>query len=86
MQHAIKHIYIHSLQAKEALNPLRAAQFPGGEARSCEDLKARYYGVARALAVAREGSEEGIANATLVRHPFNAQHERCACALRPPER
>ena len=36
--------------------------------------------MARALAVAREGSEEGIANATLVKHPFNAQHERCARA------
>ncbi len=61
---------------------LRPAQFPGGKARSCEDLKARYYAVARAL----EGSEEGIANATLVRHPFNAQHERCACPVRPPGR
>lgn len=54
------------------------AQFPGGRARSCEDLKARYYAVARALAVAREGSEEGAAHSVLVKHPFNAQHERCA--------
>ena len=52
-------------------------QFPGGKPRSCEDLKARYYAVARALAVAREGSEEGAAHSVLVKHPFNAQHERC---------
>ena len=64
--------------------PACGAQFPGGRARSCEDLKARYYGVARALAVAREGSEEGAAYATLVKHPFNAQHERCAAAAAPP--
>ena len=51
-------------------------QFSGGKPRSCEDLKARYYAVARALAVAREGSEESIANHTIVKHPFNAQHER----------
>jgi hypothetical protein len=55
-----------------------AAQFPGSKPRSCEDLKARYYAVARALAIAREGSEEGIANHTIVKHPFNAQHERYA--------
>ncbi|KAK9905816.1 hypothetical protein WJX75_006806 [Coccomyxa subellipsoidea] len=51
-------------------------EFPGSKPRSCEDLKARYYAVARALAIAREGSEEGIANHTIVKHPFNAQHER----------
>jgi len=54
------------------------AQFPGGKPRSCEDLKARYYAIARALHIAREGSEATIANSTLVKHPFNAQHERCA--------
>ncbi|CAL8472085.1 g11627 [Coccomyxa elongata] len=51
-------------------------EFSGGKPRSCEDLKARYYAIARALAVAREGSEENIANHTIVKHPFNAQHER----------
>jgi DNA methyltransferase 1-associated protein 1 len=56
-------------------------QFPGGKPRTCEDLKGRYYKVARALAIAREGSEESIANLTIVKHPFNAQHERSAPAL-----
>ncbi len=53
-----------------------AMQFPGGKPRCCEDLKARYYAVARALAIAREGSEESIANQIIVKHPFNAQHEK----------
>ena len=55
-----------------------AAQWAGGKPRTCEDLKERYYKVARSLQVAWEGSEEGAANLTLVKHPFNAQHERCA--------
>lgn len=53
-------------------------QFPGGRPRSCEDLKARYYSIARALHIAREGTEATIANSTLVKQPFNAQHERHA--------
>ena len=57
------------------------AQFPGGKPRSCEDMKARYYAIARALLIAREGSEATIANATVVKHPFNAQHERCAVLI-----
>lgn len=59
---------------------LVAVQWLGGKARTCEDLKERYYKVARSLQVAWEGSEEGAANLTLVKHPFNAQHERCAVA------
>lgn len=51
-------------------------QYAGGKPRTCEDLKDRYYKVARSLQVAWEGSEEGAANLTLVKHPFNAQHER----------
>lgn len=57
-------------------------QFSGGKPRSCEDLKARYYAIARALAVAREGSEENIANHKIVKHPFNAQHERYAICMK----
>ena len=53
-------------------------QYPGGKPRTCEDLRERYYKVARSLQVAWEGSEEGAANLTLVKHPFNAQHERWA--------
>ncbi|PSC69878.1 DNA methyltransferase 1-associated [Micractinium conductrix] len=41
-----------------------------------EDLKARYYSVARQLLVGREGGPESVANSMLVRQPYNAQHER----------
>ena len=41
-----------------------------------EDLKARYYRVARQLAVGREGGPESVANLPLVRQPYNPQHER----------
>eukprot|EP00887_Chlorella_sp_A99_P004929 scaffold4.g4929.t1 len=47
--------------------------FPGGQLRSLEDLKARYYSVARQLLVGRHGGPEGLANNVIVRHPFNAQ-------------
>lgn len=42
-------------------------QFPGAPERSIEDLKARYYSVARQLLVGREGGPESVANNTLVR-------------------
>ena len=58
-----------------------AIQWSGGKQRTCEDLKERYYKVARSLQVAWEGTEEGAANLTLVKHPFNAQHERCVYIL-----
>ena len=51
-------------------------QWAGGKSRTCEDLKERYYKVARSLQVAWEGTEEGAANLTLIKYPFNAQHER----------
>ena len=51
-------------------------QYPGGVPRSIEDLKARFYSVARQLLVGREGGPDSVANNTIVRHPFNAQHER----------
>jgi hypothetical protein len=44
-----------------------SAQFPGAPERSIEDLKARYYGVARQLLVGREGGPESVANSVLVR-------------------
>ena len=37
--------------------------------------------MARSLQVAWEGTEEGAANLTLIKHPFNAQHERWGAPL-----
>ena len=51
-------------------------QYPGGKPRTTEDLKLRYYTVARQLLIAREGGETGIANHVIIKHPFNAEHER----------
>ena len=51
-------------------------QFPGGPQRTTEDLKERYYGIARKLLIAREGTDATIANHSLVRNPYNAAHER----------
>ncbi len=42
-----------------------------------EDLKARYYSIARQLMIAREGNQEDIENQILIKSPFNAEHERC---------
>ena len=67
-------MYIHSLLQ----SPL---QFPGGKPRSLEDLKARYYAVARQLLVGREGAEDCVANHVLIKHPFNPVHERWGQAL-----
>jgi hypothetical protein len=53
-------------------------QYKGGPPRSLEELKGRYYGVARALMVGRAGGEELIANEPLVKAPFDAAHEQCA--------
>lgn len=53
-------------------------QAPPGKTRSMEDLKARYYTIARQLLTAREGGLEQVAHHTLVKHPFNAETERCA--------
>jgi DNA methyltransferase 1-associated protein 1 len=46
-----------------------------GASRSVEDLKARYYDIARKLIIAREGSEKAASHDFLVKHPFNADHE-----------
>ncbi len=56
-------------------------QFPGGKPRSLEDLKARYYAVARQLLVGREGAEDCVANHVLIKHPFNPVHERWGQAV-----
>ena len=56
---------------------LPGVQFPNGIARNMEDLKARYYSIARQLMVAREGGQEDIENRTLIKQPFDAAHERC---------
>ena len=55
-------------------------QYPGGVHRSMEDIKARYYAVARQLLVGREGTEDSVANNVLVKHPFNLTHERYAAS------
>ena len=51
-------------------------QWPQGKARRVEDLKARYYTLARQLLVAREGGDAAVANHVLVKQPYNAQQER----------
>jgi hypothetical protein len=68
---------VYSVCSLTSRNSCRV-QYPDGKPRTNEDLKERYYKVARSLQVAWEGSEEGAANLTLVKHPFNAQHERWA--------
>lgn len=47
-------------------------QFPGGPPRSLEDLKDRYYSIARKLLVAREGTDSTVLNQPLLRQPYNA--------------
>ncbi len=53
-----------------------AAAAAPAPARDLEDLKARYYAVARQLVVGRAGGPEGVANHALVKHPFSAERER----------
>eukprot|EP00882_Tetradesmus_deserticola_P032191 GHRQ01036439.1.p1 GENE.GHRQ01036439.1~~GHRQ01036439.1.p1 ORF type:complete len:296 (+),score=146.40 GHRQ01036439.1:869-1756(+) len=50
--------------------------FPNGPPRSLEDLKDRYYAIARRLLVAREGTEATLLNNQLLRQPYNAAAER----------
>ena len=52
-------------------------QWPQGKERGVEDLKARYYTLARQLLIAREGGDAAVANHVLVKQPYNAQQERC---------
>lgn len=51
-------------------------QFAGGVERSIEDLKARYYSVARQLLITREGSQEDIEHHTIIKVPYDAAHEK----------
>lgn len=51
-------------------------QYQSGQPRSLEELKGRYYGVARALMVGRAGGEDLIANEAIVKAPFNIAHEQ----------
>lgn len=51
-------------------------EYPGGPPRNLEDLKERYYTVARKLLVAREGTDATLANHPLVKHPYNAAQDR----------
>lgn len=51
-------------------------QFPGGSERCVEDLKARYYAVARQLLTGRDGGAQGVGNQAIIKHPYNAAHER----------
>ncbi|GFR42025.1 hypothetical protein Agub_g2841, partial [Astrephomene gubernaculifera] len=55
--------------------------WPGGPScpptpRSLEDLKERYFAVARKLLVSRQGREAPVANHPLVKQPFNKQVEQ----------
>lgn len=51
-------------------------EFPNGKPRSIEDLKGRYYSVARQLLVGREGTADTVANNVLVKHPYSVQNEK----------
>mmetsp|Transcript_36457 Transcript_36457/g.102972 ORF Transcript_36457/g.102972 Transcript_36457/m.102972 type:complete len:412 (-) Transcript_36457:166-1401(-) len=48
--------------------------FEGGPKRSMEDMKLRYFSLAKALLVAREG-EDAVANHQYVKLPYNFGHE-----------
>lgn len=63
---------------KHPLHPVPGycTQFPNGPPRSVEDLKDRYYSIARKLLVAREGTDATVLNNPLLRQPYNANHER----------
>ncbi|GBF95675.1 hypothetical protein Rsub_08657 [Raphidocelis subcapitata] len=51
-------------------------EFPGGPPRTLEDLKERYYDIARKLLIAREGTDATLANHPLVKAPYNAAQDR----------
>lgn len=46
-----------------------------GQSRPLEEIKARYYTVARHLLVGREGGAGQVANHPLVKHPYSLQYE-----------
>lgn len=49
---------------------------PKKKNRDIEDLKQRYYSVARQLLIGREGGPESVANNVIVKNPFNPAYER----------
>ena len=49
--------------------------FDSPQTRSVEDLKVRYYGIAKVLIEARAETPEEAASNQIVKMPFNAQHE-----------
>lgn len=51
-------------------------EYGPGVTRSVEDLKDRYYSIARALLVAREGNEAAVANQVIIKYPYNCAHEK----------
>lgn len=57
-------------------HPFFVCQFAGKQQRSIEDLKGRYYSIARQLMIAREGNQEDIENYTLIKAPYDANHEK----------
>ena len=50
--------------------------FPGAPKRELEDIKGRYYSIARQLLLGREGSRDAVANHVLIKHPYNPTAER----------
>lgn len=52
------------------------AQYAGKQDRGIEDLKGRYYSIARQLMIAREGNQEDIENYTLIKAPYDPNHEK----------
>ena len=50
--------------------------FAGGPERSVEDLKHRYYSVARRLLVSREGGEAAVAHEPVMQHRYNVNAEK----------
>ena len=60
----------------EALTLLVWLQYPSGPPRSVEDIKARYYSLARQLLTGRDGGVQGVGNQAIIKHPYNAAHER----------
>ena len=49
--------------------------------RSIEEMKSRYYAVARRLLEARADNPEEASSHPIIKEPFNAQHEAGRCRL-----
>ncbi len=64
----------HLLLAITLHDHQQPTQYKGKE-RSVDEIKARYYAIARQLLIGREGGAQHVANHALVKHPFNLQYE-----------